>query len=106
MVTEGNACGAIPEIKRNLPLVVPAKSRGLPRPYGPRNDVFSFGAGSFCVPAQGRPQADRPTVIAVPRIRRGAVGVFVCPAERSMPVPCEEIPPNSKKEVTPRFVSR
>ena len=42
VVTEGNACGAIPEIKRNLPLVVPAKSRGLPRPYGPRNDVFFF----------------------------------------------------------------
>ena len=40
------------------------------------------------------------------RIRRGAVGIFVCPAERSMPVPCEEISPNSKKEVTPRFVSR
>ena len=29
MVTEGNAFGAIPEIKPNLPLVVPEKSRGL-----------------------------------------------------------------------------
>ena len=33
---------AIPKIERNLPLVVPAKSRGLLRPYGPRNDVFFF----------------------------------------------------------------
>ena len=30
-----------------------------------RNDVFSFGAGSFCVPAQGRPQSDRPTSLPV-----------------------------------------
>ena len=42
MVTEGKACGAIPEIERYLPLVGSAKSRGLPRPYGPRNDVFFF----------------------------------------------------------------
>ena len=42
MVTEGNACGAIPEIERNLPLVVPAKLRGLPRRFAPRNDVFFF----------------------------------------------------------------
>ena len=42
VVTEGNACGAIPEIKRNLPLAVPAKSRGLPRRFAPRNDVFFF----------------------------------------------------------------
>ena len=42
MVTEGNACGAIPEIERNLPLVVSAKSRGLPRRFAPRNDVFFF----------------------------------------------------------------
>ena len=33
---------AIPEIEQNLPLVVSAKSRGLPRPCGPRNDVFFF----------------------------------------------------------------
>ena len=33
---------AIPEIERNLPLVVPAKLRGLPRRFAPRNDVFFF----------------------------------------------------------------
>ena len=33
---------AIPEIERNLPLVVSAKSRGLPRRFAPRNDVFFF----------------------------------------------------------------
>ena len=57
---------AIPEIERNLPLVVPAKSTGLPRACGPRNDVFSFGAVSSCVPAQGRPQADLLELCFVP----------------------------------------
>ena len=46
---------AIPKIERNLPLVVPAKSRGLPRACGPRNDVFSFCAGSsICHPSKCR----------------------------------------------------
>ena len=46
---------AIPKIERNLPLVVPAKSTGLPRACGPRNDVFSFCAGSsICHPSKCR----------------------------------------------------
>ena len=38
VVTEGDACGAIPWILLGPPMVF----RGLPRPYGPRNDVFFF----------------------------------------------------------------
>ena len=52
---------AIPSILLGLPMIDTARFRGLPRRFAPRNDVFSFGASSFCQPAQGRPQADRPT---------------------------------------------
>ena len=54
---------AIPSILLGLPMVDSARFRGLPRACGPRNDVFSFCAGSFCVLAQGRPQS-QPVILS------------------------------------------
>ena len=42
VVTEGDACGAIPWILLGPPMVGSARFRGLPRACGPRNDVFFF----------------------------------------------------------------
>ena len=73
---------AIPEIERNLPLVVPAKLRGLPRRFAPRNDVFFFRLLSGAVIAHrtrrnaedGVPYENTNTKIA-PRREPGGFGV-------------------------------
>ena len=42
VVTEGDACGAIPWILPGPPMAGAARFRGLPRRFAPRNDVFFF----------------------------------------------------------------